>query len=215
VNILNDLEISCEYSSNGCKKYIKLGDLEVHINNCTLNPSKFILCECGLIIDSNDIIEHQNNCVKHFKNQLDGALELINDMNKRNTKLKEELKEAKKEFSIMTEWRRVSEISLIFQRMPQIKYEDLTKILISSLNDGIFNTNQLCQIFCNKFGGNWNIFIGHKLIYNEFNSENTVIYQIGKFNVIIFMNIKPVNDVRITEKLIKIIDDILKHYFIL
>jgi hypothetical protein len=202
MNMLNELEINCNYSTNGCKEYIKLGELLGHTNKCSFNPELRVLCDCGLVVDTKNLIEHQNSCIDYLKNRLNKSLDIINSLNAKNAKLEKELKES----SIFTEWETVRRFIKIATNMSEGMENKIIGKLTENLNEGVFNAVELSEQFREEFGGNWTLFVGNKLLFNNFEYSNFLGLKIGKFNVIIWMNIKPVNDVLALEKQLKILD---------
>ncbi len=76
INLLNNLEIHF-FSNKGCKKYLKLGELEYHVDSCNFNPNLNIFCDCGLKLETINSTDHKNNCIHHLKKQLNGSLDII------------------------------------------------------------------------------------------------------------------------------------------
>jgi hypothetical protein len=200
--MLNELEINCNYSKNGCKEYIKLGELLGHTNKCSFNPELRILCDCGLVVDTKNLIEHQNSCIDYLKNQLNKSLDRINSLNAKNAELEKELKES----SILTEWQTVRQFIKIATNMSEGMENKIIEKLTQTLNEGVFNAVELSEQFREEFGGNWTLFVGNKLLFNNFEYSNILGLKIGNFNVFIWMNIKPVNDVLALEKQLKILN---------
>ncbi len=206
MNLLKEFEINCDYHENGCKEYVKLGQLFDHINNCHFDPKLRVLCDCGVIIETNDLIDHQNNCNKYLRKQLRYSLDLINSMNVKMNRLDKDLKEAKKEITILSEWERIEEFVFIESDMPYNMKDGIFNILRGFLNRGIFDAEDVCEKFCEEFGGNWTVNVGNGLVNNYFYRKNYILLKIGRIDVMISMNIKPVNDISILKKLFKSLD---------
>ena len=62
INLLNDLLIVCDYSSDGCSQEVKLSEKSAHLAVCRFNPNRLCI-DCELPIDSNET----HNCVKGLK----------------------------------------------------------------------------------------------------------------------------------------------------
>ena len=91
-NILSGLKIKCDYSNRGCQGYIRLEELDSHVENCGFAPVKCSNEECEMIVNKREIIHHEStvceyrkvkchNCVKieqdvvEMKEKMDGKME--------------------------------------------------------------------------------------------------------------------------------------------
>jgi hypothetical protein len=201
------LEISCEYSNNGCEKYIKLVELKNHVDNCNFNPNLHILCDCGQKIEAFKLIDHQNNCIDYLKEQLNGSMDIISSLNKSNYQLMNELKEATEEITITNEWRKVHEFERIESNMPKRMKKLLLDSLTSTLNEDIFDYSSLSEKLRSDFGGNWTVIVGNCMKQSISYYKNYLFLKIGKIDVLIISTVSPVSDFLILKKLIKVIDE--------
>jgi hypothetical protein len=201
------LEISCDYSNNGCEKYIKLAELKNHVDNCNFNPNLHILCDCGQNIETIKLTDHQNNCIDYLKEQLNASLDMISSLNKSKHQLMNELKEAREEITITNEWRKVEEFEEISSDMPKKMKELLLNSLTSTLNEDIFDYSSLSEKFRSDFGGNWTVIVGNNMKQSISYCKNYLFLKIGKIDVLIISTVKPVHDFLILKKLTKIIDE--------
>ncbi len=201
------MEISCDYSNNGCEKYLKLAELKNHVNICNFNPNLHVLCDCGQTIETIKLIDHQNNCIDYLKEQLNGSIDMISSLNKSKLQLMNELKEAKEEITITNEWRKVEEFEEIESNMPEIMKELLLDSLTSTLEEGIFDYSSLSEKFRSDFGGNWTIIVGNCMKQSSVYCQNYLFLKIGKIDVRIISTLKPAHDFLILKKFTKVIDE--------
>ena len=106
-NILSGLKIKCDYSHRGCQEYIRLEELDSHVENCGFAPVKCSNEECEMIVNKLEIIHHEStvceyrkvtchNCVKieqdveEMKEKMEGMKE---DMEERLEEMKEKMEE--------------------------------------------------------------------------------------------------------------------------
>ena len=76
-NLLDKLQIKCDFESNGCPQVFNLESLRPHVSICDFNPEKRVEClsGCGLVIKKADLQNH--NCVKSLR-------KFISEENQRN-----------------------------------------------------------------------------------------------------------------------------------
>ena len=60
-DLLSELKISCDNSSRGCGKFVKLEVLEVHVGNCEFSPVQCSNEGCELIVNRKDQLDHEMN----------------------------------------------------------------------------------------------------------------------------------------------------------
>jgi len=60
-NYLNQLQMKCDYSSEGCAFFVKLEDMTKHRTICPLNPSKPVECHrgCGVRLPPKLLLQHK------------------------------------------------------------------------------------------------------------------------------------------------------------
>ena len=89
-NYLSELKIKCDYSNRGCQEYIRLEELDSHVENCGFAPVKCSNEECGMEINKREIVHHEStvcayrkvkchNCVK-IEQDIEGMKELMAQM---------------------------------------------------------------------------------------------------------------------------------------
>jgi len=74
-NILDKLEIKCDFIGNGCPQVVTLESLRQHVSVCDFNPEKRVECVsgCGLIIKKADLESH--NCVQALRQRVNNLIE--------------------------------------------------------------------------------------------------------------------------------------------
>ncbi|XP_046841933.1 E3 ubiquitin-protein ligase NRDP1-like [Xenia sp. Carnegie-2017] len=66
-NMISKFKINCDYASRGCPEFIKVEDLERHVENCGFAP---VLCSnerCGKEINKRDKIKHETKLCEYRK----------------------------------------------------------------------------------------------------------------------------------------------------
>ena len=120
-NILSELKIKCDYSHRGCQEYIRLEELDSHVENCGFAPVKCSNEECEMIVNKREIIYHEStvceyrkvkchNCVKieqdveEMKEKMEGIKEKMEEkMEEMNEKMKEKMEEVKEKIERIDE----------------------------------------------------------------------------------------------------------------
>ena len=66
-NLLDKLQIKCDFVSFGCQQVFHLDSLRLHMTVCDFNPEKRVECHsgCGLVLKKADLQNH--NCVKSLR----------------------------------------------------------------------------------------------------------------------------------------------------
>jgi hypothetical protein len=127
-------------------------------------------------------------------------------MNVKMNRLDKNLEEAKTEITILGEWQRIEEFVVIENYMPYNMKNGIIDILRGFLNRGIFDAEDICDKFFEEFGMNWTILVGNGLVNNYLYRKNYILLKIGRIDVMVSMNITSVNNICISEKLFKILD---------
>ena len=79
-NILAELKIHCKFIDRGCGKFIELGDLERHVNNCGFAPAVCSNEGCQLEVNKQDVILHETAVCELRRVQCHGCNELSQEM---------------------------------------------------------------------------------------------------------------------------------------
>ena len=66
-NILSKLKINCDHASRGCPEFTCLEDLETHVANCGFAPVLCSNAECGMVINKQERVHHENALCQYRK----------------------------------------------------------------------------------------------------------------------------------------------------
>jgi hypothetical protein len=91
-NILSELKIKCDYSNRGCHEYIRLEELDSHVENCGFAPVKCSNEECEMVVDKREIIHHESTVCEYRKAKCHNCVKIEQDVEGMNEKM-EEMKE--------------------------------------------------------------------------------------------------------------------------
>ena len=79
-NILSGLKIKCDYSHRGCQEYIRLEELDSHVENCGFAPVKCSNEECEMIVNKLEIIHHESTVCEHRKVKCHNCVKIEQDV---------------------------------------------------------------------------------------------------------------------------------------
>ena len=79
-NILSGLKIKCDYSHRGCQEYIRLEELDSHVENCDFAPVKCSNEECEMIVNKRDIIHHESTVCEYRKVKCHNCVKIEQDV---------------------------------------------------------------------------------------------------------------------------------------
>jgi hypothetical protein len=91
-NILSELKIKCDYSNRGCHEYIRLEELDSHVENCGFAPVKCSNEECEMVVDKREIVHHESTACEYRKAKCHNCVKIEQDVEGMNEKM-EEMKE--------------------------------------------------------------------------------------------------------------------------
>ena len=79
-NLLNHLQVRCDYNSSGCQEVVRLEDLAKHSSSCRFNPEFPVACpkDCGAFIPTSQLATH--DCVRDLRGLLFAQQQEINDL---------------------------------------------------------------------------------------------------------------------------------------
>ena len=78
-NLVDKLELSCEYAPYGCNKYIRNDMMYKHVKKCDFNHNIQKLCDCGVeFFFSVGATSH--NCIKQFKRDINSYQEELKSL---------------------------------------------------------------------------------------------------------------------------------------
>lgn len=118
VNYLSNLEIKCEFASNGCYVFIKLDSLKKHLEECQFNPENNATCpqNCGAVMKRCEIDKHC--CLSYLQSVITERDSFIEELIKDQKELKKENKYLK-----MTKEKLLEEIEKKKDEIKRLKSE--------------------------------------------------------------------------------------------
>ena len=90
-NFLSGLKIKCDYSHRGCQEYIRLEELDSHVENCGFAPVKCSNEECEMIVNKREIIHHESTVCEYRKVKCHNCVKIEQDVEE----IKERMEEIK------------------------------------------------------------------------------------------------------------------------
>ena len=87
-NILSGLKIKCNYSHRGCQEYIRLEELDSHVENCGFTPVKCSNEECEMIVNKREIIHHESTVCEYRKVKCHNCVKIGQDVEEMKEKIK-------------------------------------------------------------------------------------------------------------------------------
>ena len=90
-NILSRLKIKCDYSHRGCQEYIRLEELDSHVENCGFAPVKCSNEECEMIVNKREIINHESTVCKYRRVKCHNCVKIEQDVKEMKEKMEEKM----------------------------------------------------------------------------------------------------------------------------
>ena len=100
-NILSGLKIKCDYSQRGCQEYIRLEELDSHVEHCGFAPVKCSNEECEMIVNKREIIYHESTVCEYRKVKCHNCEKIEQDVEEMKEKIDEKMKEMKEKMEGM------------------------------------------------------------------------------------------------------------------
>ena len=94
-NILSGLKIKCDYSHRGCQEYIRLEELDSHVENCGFAPVKCSNEECEMIVNKREIIHHESTVCEYRKVKCHNCVKIKQDVEEMKEKMDKKMEEMK------------------------------------------------------------------------------------------------------------------------
>ena len=97
-NILSGLKIKCDYSHRGCQEYIRVEELDSHVDNCGFAPVKCSNEECEMIVNKREINHHESTVCEYRKVKCHNCVKIEQDVKEMKVKIEgmdEKMKEMK------------------------------------------------------------------------------------------------------------------------
>ena len=79
-NYLSELKVKCDYSNRGCQEYIRLEELDSHVENCGFAPVKCSNEECEMVVNKREIIHHESTVCEYRKVKCHNCVKIEQDM---------------------------------------------------------------------------------------------------------------------------------------
>ena len=79
-NYLSELKIKCDYSNRGCQEFIRLEELDSHVENCDFAPAKCSNEECQVVVNKREIIHHESTVCEYRKVKCHSCKKLEQDV---------------------------------------------------------------------------------------------------------------------------------------
>jgi hypothetical protein len=86
-NYLSELKIKCDYSDRGCQEYIRLEELDFHVENCGFAPMKCSNDECEMVVNKREIIHHESTVCEYRKAKCHNCVKIEQDVEGMNEKM--------------------------------------------------------------------------------------------------------------------------------
>ena len=86
-NVLSGLKIKCDYSHRGCHEYIRLEELDSHVENCGFEPVKCSNKECEMIVNKLEIIHHESTVCEYRKVKCHNCVKIEQDVEEMKEKM--------------------------------------------------------------------------------------------------------------------------------
>ena len=86
-NVLSGLKIKCDYCHRGCQEYIRLEELDSHVENCGFAPVKCSNEECEMIVNKREIIYHESTVCEYRKVKCHNCVKIEQDVEKMKEKM--------------------------------------------------------------------------------------------------------------------------------
>ena len=88
-NILSGLKIKCDYSNRGCQEYIRLEELDSHVDNCGFAPVACSNEECEIIVNKREIIHHESTVCEYRKVKCHNCEKIEQDVEEMKEKMED------------------------------------------------------------------------------------------------------------------------------
>ena len=90
-NILSGLKIKCDYSHRVCQEYIRLEELDSHIESCGFSPVKCSNEECEMIANKREIIHHESTVCEYRKVKCHNCVKIEQKVEEMKEKMEEKM----------------------------------------------------------------------------------------------------------------------------
>ena len=158
-NILSELKIKCDYSNRGCHEFIRLEELNSHVENCDFAPVKCSNEECQLVVNKRELIHHESTVCEYRKAKCHNCVKIEQDV--------EEMKEKMEEMK-----------SLMVQMFEKLRFLENTVQISSAIN---YASNVLMEDI--MVAGGWDNDGNRLKSVERFSWKNNVWERVSSMNV--------------------------------
>ncbi|CAB3999615.1 E3 ubiquitin- ligase NRDP1 [Paramuricea clavata] len=127
-NYLSELKINCSYSSRGCSEFIRLEEVDSHVENCGFAPVECSNEECGMVINKRELIHHESTVCEYRKVKCHSCQKLEQDIEE----MKEDVEEMKKKMASKVDVDQVK--ALMVQMFEKLRFLENTIQISSAIN---------------------------------------------------------------------------------
>ena len=130
-NYLSELKIKCDYSNRGCKEYIRLQEVDSHVENCGFAPAKCSNEECEMVVNKHELIHHESTVCEYRKVKCHNCVKIEQDMEGMN----EKMEGLKKQMQGLASTKDVDEVKvLMVQMFEKLRFLEKTTHISSGIN---------------------------------------------------------------------------------
>ena len=123
-NYLSELKIKCDYSNRGCQEYIRLEELDSHVENCGFAPVKCSNEECEMVVNKHELIHHESTVCEYRKVKCHNCV-----------KIEEDMEGMKKQMEGLASKKDVDEVKvLMIQMFEKLRFLENTTHISSGIN---------------------------------------------------------------------------------
>ena len=91
-NYLSELKINCDYADRGCHEYVRLQELNSHVEACGFTPVNCSNDECQMVINKREIIHHESAVCEHRKVKCHSCGKMEQDMKYMQMKMEKQVR---------------------------------------------------------------------------------------------------------------------------
>ena len=91
-NYLSELKINCDYADRGCHEYVRLQELNSHVEACGFAPVNCSNDECQMVINKREIIHHESAVCEYRKVKCHSCGKMEQDMKDMQMKMEKQVR---------------------------------------------------------------------------------------------------------------------------
>jgi hypothetical protein len=172
-NYLSELKIKCDYSNRGCQEFVRLEELDSHVENCGFAPVKCSNEECGMVVNKQEIIHHESTVCEYRKVNCHNCVKIEQDVEGMN----EKMEGMKTQLQGLASKEDVDDVKgLIVQMFEKLRFLENTTQISSALNHES-NTEDIL------IAGGWDSDDNDLKSVERFSWKNNVWERVSSMNV--------------------------------